>query len=286
MIMAALLSGPFFIATTFGQGLYLGLGGGLHFPAARQATSPDENRTITSTGSTTELTSRSVSLGRGIHAGLYAGYMFNKNVGAEIGFNYVMGGKTTIKDDDASPTSSTKSETTMQANMIRVVPAIRMTAGEGKLRPYMRMGLILGLGTKLVVEDKSTYTSPADVIVSEETWEYKGGMSLGFHGGLGAIFMISDGLGIFAEVAGNFQSWAPATGSMTKSMFDGEDQMPDLKTNDKEIEYVDSFTITSPSPTNDAAPSQQLRDYHPFSSVGINIGIHFTLGGGGASASK
>jgi hypothetical protein len=261
------------------QGLYLGVGGGYGFSGAKQTINDDSKSTTSASGTSTEYTSHPVSLGKGINAGLYAGYMFGKNVGAEIGFSYLMGSKNTFTDENTNSvlSSSDKNVDEWKAKMIRIVPTIRIMGGEEKIHPYMKTGLIVGIGTKLTNTYTSESSDPSGSHSSEEIWDYTGGIALGFHGALGINYMISDKLGIFAEVAGNYQTWSPKKGTMTKSVYDGQDQMPYLDTRDKELEFVDSYTQDSSVPPDVNRPDKSTKFYLPFSSFGINVGLHLSF---------
>lgn len=282
VIFSTILIGAFSISSIQAQGVYLGLGGGYGFAAGKQSFFDDYKTTNSSSGSTTEVTAHPFSLGKGINAGLYAGYMFNKNVGAELGVGYLIGSKTVFTDEynntSAFPSSS-KTEMTWKGRMIRLVPTIRMTAGEKKLLPYMKAGLIIGVGGKVYDDMHTVNTSTTSNTVTEESWEYYGGMSLGFHGAIGLNYMVNDKIGIFAEVAGNYQNFAMKKGSMTKYTVDGVDQMSTLDTYEKEIEFVDSYTYSSSPPPNVNQPDKASKFFMPFSSIGINLGLHISFGG-------
>jgi hypothetical protein len=261
------------------QGLYGGIGGGYAFAAAKQSFSYDSKQTTGAGGSTTEYTSRATSFGKGATAGLHIGFMFNENLGLELGANYLFGGKNVFTDEQIGTGSNSKAEDEWKASMIRIVPAIRMTTGDGKLKPFMRMGLVLGVGGKLTNDYVSTSTTPGGTNTTMETWEYTGGIGLGFNAGLGVNFMIADNLGIFAELDGNYMNWAPKKGMIVTSTYNEQDMVPFMDTYDKEIEFVDSYTYDSSSPPDPNKPQQMTQMLTPFSSIGINVGIHFALGG-------
>ena len=278
LIAAVALCGPLLLSNLQAQGLYLGLGVGYGFPAGKQA---DVEQTSTTSGSVTtnEYTTKNLSLGKGINAGLYVGYMFNKNLGAELGISYLIGGKTTINDKSTGNNSSSTDEYIYKGNMIRFTPALKMIIGENKLRPYMRIGMIVGIAGKLTDEYNYTNTTPGSTSSGQVITEYTGGISLGFHGGLGINYALSDKLSLFGELAGNYQNWAPKKSEITTYTQDGADQLPSMTTYQKETEFLDSFTTTSNSPSNNGVPDQQTKFYLPFSSFGINIGIVLNFGG-------
>ena len=279
IIFAALLCAPAFIQA---QGLYLGVDGGYGFPAAKMSIFGDYKSTNGSTN-TYEATSKPVSFGKGVNAGLYIGYMLNENVGMELGASYLIGSKYTFTDETTNDTgpSSSKYEDTWKAHMIRLVPTLRMTSGENKLHPYAKAGLIIGIGGKLFEESHNVNTDPSGSTVIDENWEYSGGISLGFHGGLGINYMVSDKIGIFLEAAGNYQSWAMKKGIMTVNTVDGVDQLSMLTTAEKETEFVDEVKYDYNNPPSDSQPTQSTKFFMPLSSIGVNIGLHIAFGGSG-----
>lgn len=68
-------------------------------------------------------------------------------------------------------------------------------------------------------------------------------------------------------------------GTLTKSTVDDVDQMPMLDKIDKEIEFADSYSYSTSTPADVNQPDKSTKFYLPFSSIGINIGLHISLGG-------
>lgn len=283
LIFSTILIGTFSVASIQAQGVYMGLGGGYGFAAGKQSFFDDYKTTVSATGTTTqEVTTHPFSLGKGINTGLYAGYMFNKNVGAELGIGYLIGSKNVFTDEynnNSAFPSSSKTEMTWKGRMIRLVPTIRMTAGEKKLHPFMKAGIIIGVGGKVYDDMHTVNTTTTSSTVTDESWEYYGGMSLGFHGAIGLNFMVNEKIGIFGEVAGNYQNFAMKKGSMTKYTIDGVDQMSTLDTYEKEVEFEDSYTYDSSATPNVNQPDKSTKFFMPFSSIGVNLGLHISFGG-------
>ena len=111
----------------------------------------------------------------------------------------------------------------------------------------------------------------------ERGYDYKGGISLGFHGAAGVDIMFTDRFGLFAEVAGNFQNYAPKKGIMTKYTVNGVNQLSSIPASQRDIECVDSYTETSGS-SGSTQSIKNTKIYLPFSSIGANIGLHIAFG--------
>jgi outer membrane protein W len=265
----------------FSQGLYINAGAGYGFPAACYLMEENFNYN-SSSGDYWEIVKGSGSYGKGIQPGINIGYMFNPNIGADLGISYLLGGKIESKDEVHNDSGSEIYEYTMSAKMLRFTPALKMTVGNGNVKPYMRAGLVIGVAGKIKSEIKDTSTGYYGNDIEESVREFTGGISLGFSGALGADFMLSDNIGIFAEMGVITQSWAPKKGEMTKYTRDGVDLLDDLTTYIKEVEFVESFTRDYNN-FDENSPQQVLKTYYPFSSVGINAGIRIALGGSSAA---
>jgi outer membrane protein W len=280
ILRIVLYSVPFWGIGLTAQSLYVDVHAGYGFPAARQNLGGNTKSTTSGSVTTTENTSRSVSLGKGIQPGVAVGYMFTPNIGAEIGINYLLGTATKFVNEDTKPTSSDKSEISVKGSMIRIIPAVKFTISENKMRPYIRTGLIIGVATKALVSITDESVNGSTSSSSESAVEYSGGLSLGFHGAMGVNFMLSDNLGIFAEVTGYYQNWAPKKALQTKATLDGQDQLGTMDIRDKETDFEKSYTEDNSQPINKDVPSKSTQFWLPFSSAGLNVGVQINLGGG------
>jgi hypothetical protein len=269
--------------------LYLGAGGGYNLGSGIQAYMPSPASTSISVSvSSTIYTSQSYSLGSGGNAGIYIGYMFSKNIGAQLG----------ISDKFSSTNSATVTATeagngtqtdvwTLSDGMLMFTPALKLMSNcDGKLQVYTVTGLIIGIPSTANYEDKGTLTFAGGSGSSDEIWQISGGTTMGFHGALGVLFMVSDKIGIFGEIDANLQNWAPSkqvitTGAETETnggVTTTDNYLSTYLTSQKETDFVSSFTTSSTTVTPNGSPTQAVKTYLPFSSFGINVGIHFSFG--------
>lgn len=215
------------------------------------------------------------SFGKGIDLGFGIGYHFSSNISAEINISYLLGGK--VEFTDSSNPYTPKETETLQGKMFRAIPTLKFSAGEKKLKPYAKIGCVIGLGTTLT--DKSvSYNSllggSFDKI--EETAVFSGGMSIGMKGNLGMDFNLTNKLAVFAEVNFISQAWAPKKIETISYTVNGVDQLATLDQRDKVTEFVDSY-----DPNVNIEPQQNnksLKIYLPYSCWGANIGVKFTFG--------
>lgn len=253
------------------QGTYLGAGGGYGTGLASQTMTFNETGFLN-----TDHFYETVkgTYGKGINFGIYAGHAFNPNWSAELGIYYLAGGKT--KRHYLKESSATE-DLVLSAKMIRIIPSIRMTAGDGKIKPYMKIGMVIGAGGKITINDTWTDIG-CNCGNTETTWEYSKGISLGATGSLGANYTINEKISLFGEMNFIAQSWAPKKGILKIATRDGVDQLPGKDTNQKEIDFLKSYTLSGTPDVSE--PAKQIKNYSSFSSIGINIGINYSFGGG------
>lgn len=270
-----------FIFTTYNlhsQSLYFGTGTGYGFGACK-LTASDEYSTQTSSSYKDEYFSHPISFGKGMNINLFVGYKLKNHLGFELGTSYLLGSTQTIeyiyKDEEYNEIET--DQINIKGKMIRLIPTLRFNFGEKKLAGYVKTGLITGIGSKVTIDYTSTYTEPGYSEKTQEIIEYSGGLSLGFHTGLGIQYNLKM-MSFFCEAFGNFQSWAPKRSIITTYTVDGIDYLTTMTTQEKETEYFDSYTTNSSISSNPNEPSKSTKEFWPMSSMGINLGIMFTLG--------
>lgn len=248
------------------QNAYLTVGGGYGLKLGSMA--------ISANYSSSKFESVSSSFGKGILSNIGIGYSKNEHFAVELHVNYLLGSKVEFTDA-TSPTTPPENEI-LKGRMLRIIPAIRFSYGE-KLKPYARIGLIVGVLNRLVDERTSySYSWSSNYDTYHEISVFKGGLSLGFSGALGATYPLSDKLSLYGELGFMSQAWAPKKRIVTTYEVNGVDRLSVMAKRDAETEFVDSYDPSvSISPSE---PDQSLKIYLPYSSWGVNVGIHYTLG--------
>ncbi|MCW3102898.1 MAG: hypothetical protein JWO09_1338 [Bacteroidetes bacterium] len=213
------------------------------------------------------------SLGKGFHLNGSVGYLLRPKTGLEINVSYL---------DSWNYRSEYRREnafvekTTLSATMLRLTPAFRLNLAEGKIRPYITLGVVFRLTGNIWIDDM--YVDLQTQSETRSTWKYSKGFSLGLSSSAGAIYLLNPKLAIFAGLDMISQSWGPKRGILTRYEIDGVDMIPNMSPSQKEIDFLDNYTATNYNPSAGWSHRQQLRQYYPFSSIGINAGIHFILG--------
>jgi len=256
------------------QGAYFTLGTGYNLPASTQTLDEMSFSNETITDNTTTYKQNYVSLGKGLSAGGAFGYMFNENIGAELGISYLMGSTWESVTAYNSSTSGGTSKFTDQVSskMTRINPQIVMSMEANKITPYVKVGLLLGMGSMSV-------TSNAEYIDGkiEQTLLLNGGIAAGFTTIIGASYALNDKISLFGDLNLVNMSYSPTKGTITKYTEDGVDLLPSFDPIDKEIQFVDSYVEDDNIQPSITEPAKALKIKFPFSSAGIHIGLKYTL---------
>jgi opacity protein-like surface antigen len=207
-----------------------------------------------------------IPLGKGVNVGANFGYMFTKNLGFELGANYLFGGKTTANQKSYTGDYSTSH---VFAKMIQIKPTLVFRAGFEKLNPYAKVGLAIGSGK---IYNTQIEKSGADINIDEFVFEK--GIPIGFTAGLGAQYSINNKIALFGELCLVSIEYAPDKGALTLSTKNGVDQLPSKTIKQKELEFVSSFVETG-APSNPNEPSKQVRLPFSFNSFGFNVGLQY-----------
>lgn len=259
-----------FSNTLFAQGAYVKINAGYGFIIS---SSVAQNYSQTTTSSppytyTNTIEAVNLSLGKGLNFGGAFGYMFNKNIGAELGISYLLGGTTKFSNESNFGATHTTYEQTVHSNMLRFIPSLVIASGFEGINPYAKFGLLIGTGSFFIDDD-----SDIDGDIRVQKRKYNGGFALGLNSALGAIYTINDNISIFGEIDLVNLSYSPTKGELTESTLNGVDQLPFTTTSVKEIEFVDSYTFDSANPPSESEPSKELKFKMPYGSVGLNFGL-------------
>jgi outer membrane protein W len=241
------------------------------------------------------------SYGRGVQTAATFGYMFTENIGAELGFDYLLGSKiiryksnniTTNNETYVDQTNSDNNthtslvhtsvdEINVKGSMLRLIPSVRITAGNWKVKPYVKFGLVISVLNQMQYKEEKTNVNTAGIQqITEQTEIGKGNVSLGFAGALGFTYQLPRNFGVFGELGLIAQHYAPTKAKITKLTVDGVDQLPGMSTSDIETVYVDHYSHNYPASADaENNPYETTKDYYPFSSIGLNIGISWSFGG-------
>ena len=239
-----------------------------------------EDQTITATSNKSVF--KNSTLGSGLNINLGGGFMFSKYLGVDLGFNEFIGFGVKTKYERNIPGNSSQIDDKTKSTMFQVIPALVITPGlDGKINPYGRFGIILGLMNRVKYEyDETTDATPVKSTLDVNTEKYtetrKGGVALGYSVAVGADYNLSEKLSLYAEIVMNGLTYAPTKGKYDEWTKNGIDQLPFCPTAAKEWEYkkeIDNYAVINPG-----SPSQKPKQSYSMTNVGINIGVKFRFG--------
>lgn len=207
-------------------------------------------------------------LGKGFNLQANAAYMFNENLGIDLGFSYLMGDKVTVHNDDFRSTE----ENSTQLNFYRVLPSLLMVTHLNKVNLYMKFGVNLGLGN---MEYNSHYVNIQSNYDGHETVKFSGGYNLGTQAALGVDIPLSKKFKLTGEVVYLSGSYAPTFREITKLDVAGVNQLDKYTVSDKQANLVDDFRNTGNNDKNQ--PSTELKEYYTIGSIGLQLGIKFVI---------
>lgn len=212
-------------------------------------------------------------LGQGVSIGVNIGYFFNKNIGLELPFIYFKGAecyavRRDYKDLFQDVTHNFKGQ------MFKMVPSIILKADidkKNKFGLFIKFGGIIGITNIIYKQEATSITG----FQKEETWNYNGGLSLGFSSSLGLSFIVFKNISIIAEARVNSISYSPLFGKLTAVTINGSNALSSYSTSNS-VEFVDKSE--SNSVATSISTNEKVKTNYPFSSIGLNIGIQYTFG--------
>lgn len=250
------------------QNAYASLNIGYGFKSSTQNISGFNNFSSNGGNSLRHYEQINLSLGRGAQLGGALGYMFNPHIGMELGLNYLIGAQT----DATRSNNNGYTNYHYWANQFRINPTLVLSTGMTPINPYAKFGLLVGIGS--VHQEINDYNGND---LENMFIKSNGGTAVGFTSAIGCLFNVKDNVNFFAEINLVNLSYAPSKSLITKDEVNGVDRLPFMTTSQKEGEYVDSYTSDPNNPRPNSVPSLSLKTKMPFSSVGFNIGLRFTL---------
>jgi hypothetical protein len=219
-------------------------------------------------GSTFNYEQVNVSLGKGLNAGLDLGYMFNENLGFQFGVDYLMGGKSKASFTDGDEYDNRE----IWSNMLRFNPGFIYIPGTGDIRPYGRVGAMLGVG--------AIHRTMDELENNDKTFaRYKldGGMACGWNTAVGVMVDLSSSFSFFGELNLVTMSYAPKKQVITEYTFNGTDRLPTLTTEQRETVFLKEYSENTMSSTPDYEPSKALKQRFNYNSMGIDLGVRLTF---------
>jgi hypothetical protein len=235
-------------------------------------------------------------LGQGWHVGGGIGYILNENINLGIDVDQYWSGKITSTNQSGyfniypisegrvdTSFSSTFSSQRIEAKMLSVTPNITFKAiSRPDFYIYNRLGITIGVRNELTQYQRDSSATSyiyngRKTNVSENTYEYKGGIPLGFQASLGVHIRLTQSIRFFAEAQFTHLTYSPKKRILTQSFVNGNDRLleEDLTPlNERETHYVDTYTKNYQKTDKDKA-TEQTKIRIPYTSVGLSAGLAY-----------
>ena len=249
------------------QGAYINVNAGYGFRMSSNYISSFSFHNVIETSNSRFAEQVFVSFGQGFTGGGSFGYMFNKNIGAEISASYLFGNIYNAEKFE----NDRIIDMTLSAKMLRINPVLVLHAGFEKIDPYAKFGMIAGFG-KIWYEENRIYHDNGDDLFTKK--KLSGGIPVGLSSSLGINYRLSDRLSFFIEMNMVNLSYSPLKGEVIEYIKKGEDALSDLTTFYRETEYVDSYKDTG---MDGNEPDKQIKQTFPFGSFGPCFGLLIRL---------
>lgn len=255
------------------QQLYASLGAGYNLPMATQNINQYGlyNYTRFEDGYREERVN--ISFGQGFNVQGSIGYLFNRNFGLELGASYLFSSTSKISENyEATSFDPTplRIDFETSAQMFRLIPTLVLKNEFRNYSLYSKFGVVAGFGD--IIFEREIQNGNEQAIIHQKL---DGGLAWGLSLALGATYAVNEKLDLFAELKLISMSYAPSKGLVTKYIVNDVDELPFLTTEEKEVEFVDEFSIDYNDPSPSDEPTKALKHSLPFSSIGLNIGLSY-----------
>jgi len=211
------------------------------------------------------------------------GYMFTDNLGVEAVISYFSGREyeavaTNLDQRLSQIRYESRASTLTRSNGFLFSPLLKLTAGDGLIRPYLMAGPVFGKVD--FRRDHDSMSIDEGVTSSEKTsTEYSGGLAKGARGVVGVEFAIKNNFSLFTEVVITGMNYYPKKSEVTRYEIDGEDQLNTLTVEQRKVNYVERVTTDTDGPIDSGdEPDRQPRISMPLSSIAANIGVKLSFG--------
>lgn len=213
------------------------------------------------------------SFGQGAHIGFSYGYMFNQNIGMDLGFSYFKGSQVKGEMEIVSTSWGKYSSSQIaSANMLRITPSLVLSCGLERLNPYGKFGVVLGSA-----EINNQSEEFGDGNYSKYEIKFNGGLAVGYTSAIGLSYNLTDDFSLFGEMNIVGMNYAPTKGEILMAEENGRDVLYQFDKSEREFVFLDKVEYRSDSEPSSNEPSEGIKTKFPFSSIGFNMGAKYSF---------
>lgn len=260
------------------QKLYISVSGGPSFGAAKNTYRGYFDTTIDRDSLLIE-DAKPISFGKGMGVHLRINYRLNRQIDFGVEASYLRG--STISIDKEQQGFDGNGQATIETieyrifgNLWSISPSITFSPISSRFSPYIRLGPNLNYAKTF---ERFSFNGQNQI---ESLEEFEGDLTFGFSGALGCKYLMNENWEVFTELRFQSFSFLPTKSKLTEYLYNGEDKLDELNTNERETIFKDR--IEDPIGTDQGGagsdfPLEKLSINQPFSSVQFLIGISYNL---------
>jgi hypothetical protein len=211
------------------------------------------------------------SLGKGFYKEITVGKTINSMIAFELCSSFLSGSK---YYGSFSEDLNAQNNLTIYANMFRIIPVLKFTTTNSRVNLFAKFGVGSRIAGKITVV-RTDHNIPKGSI-TESVTKYSHGGSICFLGAIGTQYSLNNRLGLYLQICTITQSWAPKESEIVKYTINGNNMLETLQAGQKHTTYKDHYEASG-SGSSVWTSTQQMKQYFPFSSIGINFGIQYQL---------
>ncbi len=253
------------------QQLYFKTGGSLAFGWPWTYSSNEAYHEILMSSTGTEINSKNTNFGYGASPTMTLGYMFNENIGTELGVGYHFGFTRTNENTLLNPLTykTYRSDSHLKCSWIWLNPQLVIATKVSDFKPYGKVGFVIGFSPKMTIlneniNDKGTKKT-----------EISGGTPWGLNASLGINYNLFKNLSMYGELEMLQMNYAPTNSEVTEyTDANGNDILTSLSEKSKKTEFVDNWNSADLATT---IPNKAAKINLPLSSFKINFGIRYNF---------
>lgn len=222
------------------------------------------------------------SYGAGLNVSGAFGYTLSENIGLELGISYSAGKEYRVTSNytdtrlDVFKSSTYESETS-KARAVLFTPMLKFITHKRNLTPYFLIGPVFGKINFNRAMVRSTEENDFTTTEVRNT-KYKGGISVGLRGAVGASVVLNRKFSFFSEIMFTGMNYYPKKSEIVRYTINGEDRITSLTENSRKTIYVKSVDNDSDNASDYVnTPGKAVRSSLSMSSVGVNIGLLVNL---------
>lgn len=223
------------------------------------------------------ISQKKFSLGQGLQSSFSLGLKVHGNISAELGFWYLHSdAQKSSHVYDGTYDESIQIQLSAQTYALNPTCVIHSSSSNSFVL-LAKAGLLAAM-PQILLEgrmEETDYFNPGEITVEEIGVRFTESIAWGMTMTLGCEYRLSTHLIVGIDVTGISMSWGPRKGEMYNYTRDGADVLAEQSIAEKNIEFLDE--ITYPYDYSADMPTKQLREFYPFSSIGVGLTCRYSF---------